>query len=197
MGTELSQAFPAKTGHTCTDCEEAIVYTEEAFLIEVVQPQVIGGQVFLHPIIDENDPDGDFLFQPYFFCFKDWEAHYEELREQTEDEPPVPDTLSVLECACCSSGIREWEYTGKFTLGEFHISRRSPNKVPEPKFQPNGKPDLLCLYCLSVINDNYIVMWDDLSQFGECIDCVRTRCWRHSPCGCGCHLPDPDFNDNA
>lgn len=197
MGTQLNVWEREKTGHTCSDCEGDALYLEEVFLIHIMQPQVVGGQVVFHNIIDEDDPHGDFLFQPFFFCFECWENHYHELQEAVRDEPPVSDEFSAIECSCCGSGIREWEYTGVFTLGEFHVSKRAPNNFHGPKFVPNGKPETLCLYCLSIINDNYIAMWDDLSQEGECGDCLLIRCWRHPEgCGCGCHTEDTETDDN-
>ncbi len=198
MGTELTPWGLENTGHTCNDCEEPLRYTEEVFLIRIMQPQVVGGKAVFHNIIDENDIEGTALFQSFFFCFECWEAHYHDLQGATSDEPPVRDELSALECVCCGSGIREWEYTGTFTLGEFHVSKRAPNHFRGTTFDPNGKPEALCLYCLTIINENYIAMWDDLSQEGECSDCLLIRCWRHpGTCGCGCHIEYTETEDNG
>lgn len=195
MGTQLNDILqPSPTGHICSDCEADITYTEETFLIEIVQPQVVGPTVFCYPVKDEHDPEGDFLYEPHYYCFKCWENHYDELRKEVADSPPVNDPQSDIECVCCASGIRSWEQAGMLTLGEFHLSKRAPNGVRGPRFEPVSKPEILCLYCLSIFNDNYIIMWDDLSQDGECCDCILARCWRHGPCGCGCHLPDTEFD---
>ena len=181
------QAGVYPTGHICTDCGESLDYTDEVWLLQVMKPQQLGGQVFFHQVIDENDPQGDFLFEPYFFCFKCWENTYEAMRTDMEDEPPVPDADGVIECVCCGSGIRAWEYSGVFTLGEFHVSKRAPNGVPGPQFETISAPDVLCLYCLTLINDDHIVLWDDLSHGGECSDCIQGRCWRWATCACVCH----------
>lgn len=191
MGPSLTsheEEEKSETDIICADCERAIDYGTETYLIQVVQPKMAGGSVFYYPVIDENDVNGDFLYEPFVYCFDCWDTHYWELKREAQDIPPVQDALSVIECACCGSGIREWEYAGTFTLGELDPSARSPNNVHGPRFVPTSKPDVLCLYCLAIFNDNYIVMWDELSQFGECADCILTRCWRHEQsCGCGCH----------
>jgi len=194
MGTLLMQEDPAPqaTGHICADCGEGLTYTQEVWSVQVVQPQNFGGKTFFHTIIDEDDPSGDFLFEPYFFCFGCWENLYEAIKEEHDDTPPFLDADSKFECVCCGSGIREWEYAGTFTLGELLVSKRAPNGVRGPHFESNGKPELLCLYCLVLINEGHIEMWDGLSQFGECNDCIQIRCWREAACGCGCHIDAPE-----
>jgi hypothetical protein len=177
------------SGQVCADCGENIRYTEEAWLVQVVQLQKVGDQLQYTPVIDETDPARDFLFSPYFFCFNCWENSYEDLKDELEDQPPNEDPHSIAECTCCGSSIRAGEYTGLFMVGEFHLSRRSPNGVSGGTFQPNAAPEALCFYCLYILNDNFIEMWDEVSQFGECADCIFVRCWRGASCSCGCHTP--------
>jgi hypothetical protein len=50
----------------------------------------------------------------------------------------------------------------------------------------------MCLYCLALLNSSFIEMWDELSQFGECMDCMFTRCWRGPSCPCTCHVPEQE-----
>jgi hypothetical protein len=193
MGPNLvTEATMQPTDQVCADCGEAVRFTEEVWLLQVVELHVVGGHLQYTQIIDETDADRDFLFAPYFFDFHCWESLYDDLKEECEDHPPVEDSLSVAECTCCGSSVREGEYTGLFTVGEFHLSRRSPNGMTSGTFVPNGAPEVLCFYCLYVLNDNFMEMWDELSQFGECADCIFCRCWRGDSCPCGCHLPDTE-----
>lgn len=197
MGTELTteylELYP--TVHVCAYCEEHIRYGEECWLLQVVQPQRVNGKTHLHDVIDEDDPNGDFMYDPYFFCFECMEALLSDLREEIADEPPVkdPHELGSFECFCCSSAIREWEYTGALSLGEFHVSTRAPNGVRGPRFVPNCESELICIYCLVLLNDGWIEMWEDLSHMGECNDCIQVRCWRYGDCACSCacHSDDP------
>lgn len=197
MGEKLSHEIVngtilQKTGHICADCGGDIVYTEEAALIQMVQPQVFSGKPFFHPIIDEADPSGDFLFTPYYFCFPCWERNYNELHDELEEFPPTQDGVSLFECICCGSGIREWEYAGTFTFGEFQLSKRAPNNARGPHFTPSGKPEVMCIFCMALFNDTQIELWDDCSQIGECLDCTLARCWRNQTCTCDCHIPEPE-----
>lgn len=189
MGPNLSlNEEPAETDIICADCEDPISCGDEIVLVQIVQPKLAGGALLYYPVIDENDVEGDFLFEPYVYCFSCWDDHYWDLKREAEDVPPVQDLHAVVECACCGSGVREWEYAATFTVGELSLSAREPNNVRGPHFVPNGKPEVICLYCMIVLNDNYITMWEALSQFGECTDCTHTRCWRYEhQCGCSCH----------
>jgi hypothetical protein len=192
MGTELTteylELYP--TGHVCADCGDQIKYAEEGWLLQIVQPQRLNGVTYLHNVIDENDPDGDFLYDPYFFCFECMETLLSDLRDEIADEPPVKDLPghSGFECFCCSSEIRKWEYTGSLSLGEFRVSKRAPNGVRGPHFVPNCEPELVCIYCLVLLNEGWIDMWENLSHTGECNDCIQLRCWRYGgSCSCACH----------
>lgn len=188
---EASESLQHPTGHICSDCGENLNYNDEVWLLEVRQPQVFHGKVVQHKVIDEDDPQGDYLFDPYFFCFKCWETMYKGLKEDVEDEPPFADAMAVVECACCGSGVREWEYAGIFTLGELQPSKREPNGVRGANFVPIAPHDTLCTYCLVLLNDGYITMWDHFSQNNECSECTQLRCWREETCGCTCHTDQP------
>jgi len=181
---------PGSSGVICAQCEDSIEMTEECFLIQVVQPQKIGGQLFFYPVKDEFSMEGDFLFEPYHFCFSCWEDLLEDLQKEMRDVPPVEDALSILECSCCGSGVREWEYCATYSLGEFRRSSRAP--APEcsygPVFQQDSGPEVLCTYCAALLNEVAITMWEDFSHEGECIDCIQLRCWRYGDvCVCSCH----------
>jgi hypothetical protein len=193
MGADLNlDLLPLyTTGHVCADCGKNIKYMEECWLLQVVQLQRINGKTLQYAVIDEDDVDGDFLFEPFFFCHECWESNYESLRAESVDEPPVRDPFEQahFECSCCGSDIREWEYAGSMTIGEFHPSTRAPNGVRGPCFIPNCDAEPLCLHCLRVLNENFIEMWDELSQLDECADCTQIRCWRYgdNACSCSCH----------
>jgi hypothetical protein len=205
MGASLSDEYLElqPTGHICANCGSNIKYGEECWLIQIVQPQLFDGRALFHVIINEEDVDGDFLFEPYFFCFGCWESGYSDLKDQNEDEPPVKDEqgLSPFECVCCGSDIREWEYAGTFTLGEFRISKRAPNNIRGPRFVPNCNPELLCFYDLVLLNEGFVEMWDPetepLTQFGECNDCIQLRCWRYGATGCSCSCHKDDQEDDG
>lgn len=193
MEPVLSEELERPTGQICADCEAQLRFMEESWLVQVVQLQVIGGQLQYYPIVDEEDQNRDFLFSPYFFCFSCWENLYEGLEEDVDGQPPVEDVGCVADCVCCGSSVLEGEYCGLLTLGEFQVSRRSPDGVQTPRFETSSAPDILCFYCLTLLNEGGIEMWEDLTQFGECDDCIFCRCWRGGTCACSCHIPDPEL----
>lgn len=191
MGEELTELEGRRrpVEVICADCEDRIGYEKEFVLLQVVQLQKLGGGVFFYPVMDETGIVSDYQFEPYHFCFECWEDLYEKIREEMADAPPAEDALSVIECTCCGSGIREWEITGTWTVGEFITSRRAPAPgfTPGPRFDQASKPEVLCAYCLALLNEVVITMWDDFPAESICIDCVQARCWRHQNCGCSCH----------
>jgi hypothetical protein len=196
-----------ETDHICADCGDAIVYMEEVFLLQIVRPQLLDGRTLYWQVTDEEEPDGPFKFEPYYFCFACWEKLYESVRSDMQDEPPVEDEASQFECVCCSSGIRgtqlilgqvvPGELAGTFTLGEFHVSSRAPDGVRGPNFMQLSSSNMLCLYCTGLMSDGYIDMWADLSENGECSDCVQARCHRTSNCNCRCHYDPPENDEDA
>lgn len=184
-----------QTTQVCPNCGESIVFTEEVVLLQIVQPHIVDGQLLLHPVLGE---DGDFIFEPYYVQFSPcWEEIEEWLEEEIEDTPPIEDQCSSLRCRYCRSGIRQWEFCGSLTMGEFRISERAPNRgVVEEAFVPAGEPDIICLYCLYLINEGNLEFWDaemgGISQGGECGDCLQARCFRWTPgqCDCPCHADE-------
>ena len=184
----------SRTDELCAQCEERLAYTEEVFLLQIVRPEVAEGTIRLVPVLAE---DGDFLYEPYFLHFSCWEDVLGELKDESKDCPPVPDDMSVLECSCCKSGIREWEYCAALNLGEFHISARSPSgEGCGPDFVEMSTPDVLCLYCVSIINENWLEFWaTGIAQDQECDDCLHARCWRTFSCECTCHSETEHVED--
>ena len=193
MGEELAEFVGRRrpVEVICADCEDIIGYEEEFVLLQIVELQKLGG-VFDYPVMDETGPVSDYKFEPYHFCFKCWEDLYEKIQEEMEDCPPTEDVNSIIECTCCGSGIREWEITGTWTVGEFITSKRVPfvegqYQVPGPHFDQASKPQVLCVYCLALLNEVVISMWEDFPEENICLDCVQVRCRRHQECGCSCH----------
>lgn len=184
-----------KTDQICAQCCELTVFTEELVLIQIVQPHFLNGRLLLHPVL--HDETGDFLYEPYFLHFACWENVEEELESDIEDIPPISDDLSPIQCKCCQSGIREWERCGAIQMGELHISKRAPNGTRGEDFVEAGNPDIICLYCLLVINQGILEFWEDgISQDCECGDCLQARCWRLGPgttCPCMCHETEEDY----
>jgi hypothetical protein len=190
QGLTLAPELRRASGYECADpdCEATIYYGEEAVLVQVALVQQGDGELLKYPVLDEDDPARDFLFEPHYFCTECWQKTYDFIMEALADTPPVQDTVvNKLGCDCCGSGIREClEYTGVAEVGEFRRSRRSPDRLYGPRFEPTSNPMLLCLSCLLVISEGHIELWDNLTQTDECIDCSTARCWR-APCSCTCH----------
>jgi len=195
MGTYLSDIStePQATAHVCNDCGERLRLTDEVWLFRVVQPyEATKETVFLDVI---NEHVGDFLFAPAFLCFSCGDNIYHGLKKDLQDEPPVEDPESPYECSCCGSGIRNWEYSGVLELGEPRLSRRSPSGKPSTYFDAANDPELLCLYCLVLINQGQLELWPQLgyrphedAPLIECEDCIQSRCWRDFTCDCACHF---------
>ncbi len=195
MGEELDESLLLPrhaTDHVCADCGEAIHYMDEVYLLQVVRPYALHGQITHYQVFDEEEVTGAFRFEPWFFCIPCWEQLRDSVQADMADELPVVDEASRFECACCGSGIREMELAGVAAMGEFHVSARAPNGVRASEFVFISNSDMLCLYCLVVINDGYIDMWPDLAEHTECTDCIQMRCWRERQCACRCHLDLPE-----
>ncbi len=188
-GLTLPPAPRRDSGNNCVDpdCDATLFYGNEVVRIQVVLVQRGDGEMHQYPVIDEDDPARDFLFEPYYFCMDCWSKTYEFAKTELKDQLPITDAYSVFDCSFCASGIREVkEYTGVAEIGEFELSRRAPDGLRGPLFVVTAKPMLLCISCLQLVNEGYIELWSNLSQNGECIDCCTARCWR-APCSCTCH----------
>jgi hypothetical protein len=186
-----------KTEQICSDCGNELVYTEEIWRITMVTPQMHEGEAHYYPVIDESNTEGDFLYEPHYFCFSCWEKLFTELEadvQEAVDDIRVEDPHnSHFTCDCCESGIREWEVAGLFALGEFHRSARAPNNVRGECFRMNGPtPRLLCLPCVATLNEHHIELWEELENIEGCTDCIYERCTRREGCSCECHEEQED-----
>lgn len=184
--TDLLEDVKINTTQICSECGELLTFTEEIYLLQIMQPHLQEGRGALNPVLD--DEDDDFVYEPHFLHFECWESVVEELRKTVEDKPPVADAQSPFACPVCESGIREWELVGVATIGELHVSKRAPTGQHGEDFQTIGPPDVFCLPCLHNINLEITEFWNEqLSQEGECELCLFGRCWRDDTCSCTCH----------
>ena len=172
-----------KSGHSCSKCGDALLHTDEVYLLQVVQPYV-DEQLEFAPIISTDD---DFLYEPIFLDFMCWEKVEEEIREAVENVPPILDTYGILDCSLCESSIRQWEVMGLATYGELHCSQRTPEGSPTSTFkQMDNLPTVLCISCLKKMNADILEVWESVSHGGECDEGTFFRCWRHGCPANGC-----------
>lgn len=172
------------TEHNCASCGEALSYTEEVFLLSVVQAQLIDGRIEYYDVLDDS---GDFAYIPYFFEFVCWESIEEDLKDRAKDVPPIVDNQSLLECAACESDIRAWETLGLVSFGELHSSRRTPDG-PSTIFTEMGDKRHVCISCLYTINDVGQFWENGMSEgypgYKACEEGIHARCWRMETCSC-------------
>lgn len=164
---------------SCALCGDMLKYADESFVLTVVMAVVIPEGIQYIPLMLEDG--SDFLYEPYFFCFTCWESCIEDVRTEKGDMPPVEDQYSILECACCESGIRQNEVLGTASFGEVHRTKRSPDTGGYVKFEVmDPEPSTLCIECLNALNTVVDDLWTDgVSQGGECEEGRFIRCWRY------------------
>ena len=92
--------------HECPCCQERILYTDEVFLLEVVEAAQDNGELQVQALLCD---DGDYQFMPFVLHFSCWEEVLECIREEREDEPPVEHPEGILVCSCCESTIGPFE----------------------------------------------------------------------------------------
>lgn len=167
------------TGFFCTGCGEAVDFHEEVFVLTVVLVHQGERGLEYSPLIFE---DGDFLYEPHFFCFNCRDEELEELNDLMRDIPPVLDHYAGLECDICRSGIRIGEVVAIVTHGEIRLSKRSPNgQNGGSTFEcMDSHPDVLCPNCTNRLSKDVIdELWaDDVKQYNECSEGTQIRCWR-------------------
>ncbi|GAF95522.1 unnamed protein product [marine sediment metagenome] len=175
------------TPHGCASCEDQLFLTDELVLVQVVYTNALPDRIECYDI---DNGEGGFTYEPYFVHLDCWENFMEELDELTEHTPPTPDLLSIYDCSQCKSGIRAWETSCLVTPGELRRSPRAPEGVQGIHFDNClGEPQLICISCITRMNDEVFEMWEDFSHNGECSEGSHIRCWRGNAChdnGCPC-----------
>ncbi len=174
------------TEQVCGQCEDDLIFEEDVIIVEVMSPRIVDGRVELIPVMDEL---GNFAYDVYFLHYKCWEEILEEWKEEIADTPPVVDQDQLLQCCCCAGSIREYETVMTTTLGELTRSKRSPSGGGHGlHLERNEAPDVLCIWCLSMINTHWLTFWEEPPTIqGECEECQHLRCWRGFDCECTCH----------
>lgn len=168
------------SGHACSECGETIQYCDEVFCMMVsfaVSSQIgITYQPALHD-------DGDYRYEPCFFCFQCGEALIEEVRERVRDVPAGNDANAITACHICDSAICHGEILGVLVHGEIHATRRQPdtNIYGGDTFVfMDDNPTRFCLDCINVATET-TNLWQDgvrVTQHLECAEGSSTRCWR-------------------
>lgn len=148
-----------ETRHMCPCCQEYIVYTDEVFLVEVTEAAQEGGQILTQPL---QGDDGDYSFEPYLMHLMCWEEVLEQMREATQDTPPVECIDGILYCKGCMSTIGSFEPFVAAYLGEIRVSHRNPNLVKDDKFEKNPNFDSYCLACIVHVFEEHFEDWEDL-----------------------------------
>lgn len=171
----------------CAGCEEPIYLGEEVFLVRVVQLE-------FHPdgrpnVIDVLTPDGDFEYEPAFFCFSCGEDWQEELQQVQEGADPVTHPAGVIACDVCESDILHGERFGVVQVGELLLSERHPNGWDTPSFSPMGDDRHLCIGCLyHLASDHQHPLWpnevEPIPGRSVCFEGIFDRCWRTGNCAC-------------
>lgn len=181
-----------RSGQFCTHpCQESIKFDDEVFLLSLAYPQIIGEHFLFSDALYD---DGDYLYEPCFFCVNCWEHLEEEIRTQTKDTPPVEDDYAILECSTCGSGIRANEILGTIQFGELTASRRTPNGERAAMYVAQGQKKVICIHCLNVLNNDIVdVLWThSVVQHAECQEGCALRCWRH---GCDADSTCPHIKE--
>lgn len=153
-----------QTQHMCPCCQEYIIYTDEVFLVQVVESAQDGGQIVTQPIVSD---EGDFLYEPYILHFMCWEELLEQMREITQDQLPVECVNGILYCHCCKSTIAAFEPFVSSQFAEVHRSGRAPNGgVHADKMHVCGDMYPICLACVVHVFEEHFPDWEDLfAQF--------------------------------
>jgi len=174
------------TGCYCGQCSNELEMVEEVFLLRVVQPYMVDGKLQHNDVLTH---EGEFKYEPSFFCFDCCEEVLEELREMQEDSPPISDPHGILLCDICESDILQGELVGLAQFGEIHWSERAPNGRYSPVFVDMNDEKHICISCLHFMEgERDKPLWpagvEPVPGFEACEDGLFTRCWRYGNCQC-------------
>lgn len=168
-------------------CGDPIPFAEDVYVISMYTAGVSDAGLQYLPL--EAD-DGDYLYEPCYFCKECWMFVMDELREHVRDTPPVFDDYAFGECDTCSSGIRVGELFGLVTLGQIQVSPRSPDAKATGTFTPMSKdPNIICIACMNLLERDTAELWGGrITQHDECEEGTFLRCWRYGcPANGVCH----------
>lgn len=165
--TEEDEGVPNtwfQSGHICTCCGDKLAYTDEVFLLEVVEAAQDHGQILCEPITTD---EGDYEFEPLMVHLECWEEAIEQIRELREDEPPVESMDGILVCAQCQSSIVSFEPFVSATFGEIHVSQRKPNGEYADKMEKLAPMCPTCMPCMVRVIEDYFDDWEGLLEMLE------------------------------
>lgn len=152
-----------QSSHMCPCCQEYITYTDEVFLVEISEAARDGNQIVSQALIGE---DGDFVFEPYVLHFMCWEELLEQMREITQDQPPVEAEDGILTCHCCGSTIGNFEPFMRSYVAEVHVAKRAPNGENTDTIATFNTMYPICLPCVVHVFEDNFPDWEDLfSEF--------------------------------
>lgn len=173
-------------------CMDPIAYVEPIVAITVCSAGYTEHGLQYLPIPSD---DGDYLYEPCFFCEDCWNSVLADLEELLADEPPVADEHSSFECNVCKSGIRVGELFGVATEGEMQMGARCPEGQGHPRFVglERSTPLFICIACLNRLERDVAEMWGGrIVQHNECEAGTFMRCWRHGcPADGNCQYAHP------
>lgn len=145
---DVSLAEPS--GSYCVQCAEALHLAEEVFLLRLVHAYVVEGKLHHVDVLNE---EGNFLYEPAFYCFDCCEEALEEVTTLYEDAPPVLDPAGIILCDLCQSDILPGELVGLAEFGELQWSERSPNSRHSPVFVQMDDRRHICIGCLQHLEE--------------------------------------------
>lgn len=159
-------------------CGEPMPYAEDLYMITMFSAGMVDNGIQYLPVPAD---DGDYLYEPCYFCSDCWQHVIEEVKERTKDVPPVADDQSSIACSICESGIRLGELFGVAFFGQLQVSDRCPDAVPTPAFRSmDTQPSIICISCMNVMEKDVSELWGDrITQYDECEAGTSMRCWRH------------------
>jgi hypothetical protein len=179
-GRHLGALDLATPDFSCVTCGDTIQFTEETYVVTIVIAHLTEKGMLYSPLIFE---DGDFLWEPQFFCESCWDCSKEELADYKRDVPLVDDDQSITNCSTCHSGIRTGEVVGIITAGEVRQASRYPNgEYGGTTFKcTSPDPHVLCISCINMLNSDVVdELWDEpVKQYHECPEGTAIRCWRN------------------
>jgi hypothetical protein len=160
------------------NCGATIEFAEDVCAISVYTIGMTSEGMHFLPLVAD---DGDYLYEPGYFCAECWKYVMDELRICKEDIPPILDEYAVCECSMCASGIREGEVFGLAIEGQVHLSQRCPDDSVNSTFHSvDGSPTIICIACMNTIERDITEIYGSrLTQHKECEEGSFIRCWRH------------------